>query len=185
MGILTETLSRPEQSEGATTTTTTTTIAKTTTVFVRSALLVLLALAASSAAQETTTMSGRLNVLGTALERCSRPGGPVTGFYRDGCCTTGENDFGRHVVCSKMTQMFLAFSRQQGNDLITPAPEYGFPGLKPGDFWCLCASRWAEAFENGVAPPVVLEATDRAALQHVELEDLRAHALSTEPEPEL
>merc|ERR1711916_266578 len=84
----------------------------------------------------------KLNVLGTALQKCSRPGGPTTGFYRDGCCTTGDSDYGRHVVCSRMTQAFLEFTRSRGNDLSSPAPQYGFPGLRPGDFWCLCASRW-------------------------------------------
>mmetsp|Transcript_2570 Transcript_2570/g.6011 ORF Transcript_2570/g.6011 Transcript_2570/m.6011 type:complete len:180 (+) Transcript_2570:59-598(+) len=128
---------------------------------------------------------GRVNVLGGVLQKCSRPGGPVTGFFRDGCCTTGDNDVGRHVVCSKMTQEFLAFTRSRGNDLSSPAPQYGFPGLRPGDFWCLCASRWKEAFQHGVAPPVCLEATDEAALRIVSLEDLQAHALSEEQEGEL
>ncbi|QDZ19718.1 DUF2237 domain-containing protein [Chloropicon primus] len=123
-----------------------------------------------------------VNVLGGALERCSRPGGPITGFYRDGCCGTGNDDVGRHVVCSRMTQAFLDYTRDRGNDLSTPVPEYGFPGLRPGDFWCLCASRWQEAFDNGVAPPVRLEATDKAALRYVSLEDLQSHALSVEPE---
>ena len=122
-------------------------------------------------------MSGRLNVLGTALERCSRPGGPVTGFYRDGCCTTGENDFGRHVVCSKMTQMFLAFSRQQGNDLITPAPEYGFPGLKPGDFWCLCASRWAEAEVSDCCRKGVMSVAERGSYTSGEAEFEAIHSV--------
>merc|ERR1711977_293232 len=126
-----------------------------------------------------------LNVLGGMLERCSRPGGPVTGFYRDGCCTTGENDLGRHTVCSRMTAAFLSFTRERGNDLSSPAPHYGFPGLKPGDQWCLCAPRWKEAFEHGVAPPVVLEATHEAALQIVSLEALRDHAFTRETETEL
>jgi len=85
-------------------------------------------------------------------------------------------------VCSRMTQAFLDYTRDRGNDLSTPVPEYGFPGLRPGDFWCLCASRWQEAFDNGVAPPVRLEATDKAALRYVSLEDLQSHALSVEPE---
>ncbi|WZN60217.1 DUF2237 domain-containing protein [Chloropicon roscoffensis] len=118
----------------------------------------------------------KLNVLGTALQKCSRPGGPTTGFYRDGCCTTGEGDYGRHVVCSRMTQAFLEFTRSRGNDLSSPAPQYGFPGLRPGDFWCLCASRWQEAFESGAAPQVVLESTHEAALRYCKLEDLQENA---------
>ncbi len=115
------------------------------------------------------------NVLGTPLEVCSTA--PMTGFYRDGCCETGPQDRGRHVVCAEVTAEFLAFTRQRGNDLSTPRPEYNFPGLKPGDRWCLCASRWQEALEAGVAPPVILAATHAAALQIVRLADLQAHAL--------
>ena len=177
----------------------------------------------------------KLNVLGTALQKCSRPGGPTTGFYRDGCCTTGDSDYGRHVVCARMTQVsgptqprrgvgiarkifweetargrlsiprstrdlpaiprltpilsfslsstcpccrqaFLEFTRSRGNDLSSPAPQYGFPGLRPGDFWCLCASRWQEAFESGAAPQVVLESTHEAALRYCKLEDLQENA---------
>ncbi len=115
------------------------------------------------------------NVLGTELLSCSTE--PMTGFYRDGCCTTGANDFGRHVVCAKMTPAFLEFTKNQGNDLSTPMPAYNFPGLKPGDRWCLCAARWREAFDMGVAPPVVLEATHEKALETVALDDLKRHAI--------
>ncbi|MEM8996649.1 MAG: DUF2237 domain-containing protein [Acidobacteriota bacterium] len=115
----------------------------------------------------------RRNVLGGPLAACS--GDPVTGFYRDGCCATGPDDLGRHVVCAVVTAEFLAYSRSQGNDLITPRPEFSFPGLEPGDRWCLCVSRWREALEAGVAPPVVLEATHEAALREVDLQDLEAH----------
>jgi uncharacterized protein (DUF2237 family) len=112
------------------------------------------------------------NVLGADLESCSDD--PLTGFYRDGCCETGGEDVGVHVVCARMTAEFLEFSKAAGNDLSTPGP--GFPGLKPGDRWCLCASRWQEAFEAGVAPPVVLEATHARALEWCTLDALKAHA---------
>ena len=115
------------------------------------------------------------NVLGGRLEPCSVE--PRTGFYRDGCCNTGPEDLGLHVVCARMTAKFLAFSKAQGNDLSTPQPDVGFPGLKPGDRWCLCAGRWREALEAGVAPPVVLSATHEEALAVVSLEDLKRHAL--------
>lgn len=115
------------------------------------------------------------NVLGGELLTCSLE--PRTGFFRDGCCRTGPDDHGVHVVCSRVTAEFLEYSRRQGNDLMTPMPEYGFPGLKPGDAWCLCAARWQEAFAAGIAPPVVLEATSEAALRVVRLEDLQAHAV--------
>ena len=111
------------------------------------------------------------NVLGTDLQPCSKD--PLTGFYRDGCCHTGAGDAGVHVVCARMTAEFLAFTKVRGNDLSTPRPEYRFPGLKPGDRWCLCADRWKEALDAGVAPPVVLEATHLAALEHLDLEDLK------------
>ena len=116
-----------------------------------------------------------LNVLGGRLQECSAA--PVTGFWRDGCCNTGPQDVGRHTVCAVMTVAFLAFSRSRGNDLSTPAPEAGFPGLKPGDRWCLCAARWAEALEAGIAPPVMLDATHAATLRVVGLADLRRHAV--------
>jgi uncharacterized protein (DUF2237 family) len=114
------------------------------------------------------------NVLGQPLVACSMA--PLTGFFRDGCCSTGPTDAGRHVVCAVMTEGFLAFSRARGNDLSTPRPEYRFPGLRPGDRWCLCALRWKEALEAGQAPVVILEATHEAALRYVSLDDLLRHA---------
>ncbi len=114
------------------------------------------------------------NVLGTDLETCSAA--PLTGFYRNGCCDTGAEDVGVHVVCAEMTETFLAFSKSVGNDLSTPAPQYGFDGLKPGDRWCLCAERWQEAFEAGAAPTVVLEATHAVALEWSNLADLQGGA---------
>lgn len=116
-----------------------------------------------------------LNVLGGPLAPCSLD--PLTGFYRDGCCNTGYEDTGIHTVCVRVTAKFLAFSRQRGNDLSTPAPQFGFAGLKPGDQWCLCAGRWKEALDAGVAPPVVLAATHEETLAIVALEDLERHAL--------
>ncbi|MGQ0848265.1 MAG: DUF2237 family protein [Actinomycetota bacterium] len=115
------------------------------------------------------------NVLGTVLEDCSRL--PLTGFYRNGCCETGADDPGIHTVCARMTAEFLAFSQMVGNDLSTPMPQYGFAGLQPGDCWCLCAARWVEALEAGVAPPVVLAATHAATLEFASLQDLRSHAV--------
>lgn len=114
------------------------------------------------------------NVLGTELRCCCRK--PMTGFFRDGYCRTGPGDVGLHTVCAQMTQEFLIFSAARGNDLISPVPKYDFPGLKPGDLWCLCVQRWAEALEAGVAPPVVLEACHASALEFVTREDLQAHA---------
>jgi uncharacterized protein (DUF2237 family) len=114
------------------------------------------------------------NVLGGELADCSHD--PVTGFYRDGCCRTGEEDIGLHIVCALMTREFLEFSRARGNDLVTPSPAMGFPGLKPGDRWCLCVQRWKEAFDAGVAPPVDLEATHVSALEFVSREELEKHA---------
>jgi len=116
-----------------------------------------------------------LNVLGTPLVACSYD--PLTGYYRDGCCNTDHNDHGSHVVCAKVTQAFLDFSVSRGNDLVNPRPEFRFAGLKAGDRWCLCARRWLEAFEAGVAPPVVLAATHRKALEIVTIEQLQACAL--------
>jgi len=113
-----------------------------------------------------------LNVLGTRLVPCSYD--PLTGFFRDGCCNTDAHDQGSHVVCATVTQAFLDFSRLQGNDLATPRPEYRFAGLKPGDRWCLCAMRWKQAYEEGVAPPVVLESTHARALDYVTLEQLQS-----------
>lgn len=115
------------------------------------------------------------NVLGTTLEVCCMA--PKTGFYRDGLCRTDEMDTGTHVVCAVMTEDFLKFTYTRGNDLITPIPFYQFPGLKPGDGWCLCVSRWKEAYLAGVAPPVKLEATHEKALQYVTLEMLQEHAV--------
>ncbi len=118
-------------------------------------------------------MNKAQNVIGTELELCSRE--PLTGFFRDGHCTTGPQDLVTHTVCAVVTEAFLAHTAAQGNDLITPRPDLRFSGLKPGDRWCLCASRWAEALEAGVAPPVVLEATHSNTLKAVALEDLLAH----------
>ncbi len=116
------------------------------------------------------------NVFGGELENCCTS--PMTGWFRDGCCNTDERDVGRHVVCAEMTDEFLKFSKERGNDLSTPRPEFGFPGLKAGDKWCLCAARWQEAFEEGSAPRVILEATHERALEVCDLDDLRAHAIS-------
>ena len=121
-----------------------------------------------------TTLSPAKNVLGTELMACSYD--PLTGYYRDGCCQTDASDAGSHMICARVTADFLAFSLSVGNDLSTPRPEYRFTGLKPGDRWCLCALRWREALEAGVAPPVVLEATHESALQFVTLESLQQHA---------
>ena len=115
------------------------------------------------------------NVLGGKLVLCSSS--PRTGFYRDGCCNTGPEDMGLHVVCTQVTAEFLAFARAQGNDLVTPAPEYGFPGLNPGDRWCVCAATWRQAYEEGLAPPVVLAATHEETLAVIPLDALKEHAL--------
>ena len=114
------------------------------------------------------------NVQGGPLMPCGNE--PVTGFYRNGCCDTGPDDTGMHTVCAVMTTEFLAFSKLSGNDLSTPRPETGFPGLSPGDRWCLCVGRWREALAAGVAPPVVLAATHEETLAVVLLEDLERHA---------
>jgi uncharacterized protein (DUF2237 family) len=114
-----------------------------------------------------------INVLGGLLAPCSSD--PVTGFYRNGCCDTGPDDFGSHTVCVVVTEAFLSFSRARGNDLSTPRPDFGFAGLKPGDHWCLCAPRWQEALDAGKAPFVVLEATHRGALEYCELADLKRY----------
>lgn len=114
------------------------------------------------------------NVIGGPLTCCCT--NPMTGFYRDGFCRTDDFDQGRHVVCAIMTESFLLFSRSRGNDLITPRPEYQFPGLRPGDRWCLCALRWQEAYEAGVAPPVLLGCTHERALQYIELDALKSLA---------
>jgi hypothetical protein len=122
-------------------------------------------------------VSAARNVLGGPLQVCSIS--PMTGFARDGVCHTGQQDIGSHTVCAQMTATFLAYSLQRGNDLVTPVPEYGFPGLKAGDRWCVCALRWLDAAEAGVAPPVVLDATHERALQKIALADLQYHALQT------
>jgi uncharacterized protein (DUF2237 family) len=114
------------------------------------------------------------NVLGSQLSLCCDD--PMTGYFRDGRCRTGHDDRGVHVICARMTREFLEFSAAHGNDLVSPVPQYGFPGLVPGDRWCLCAARWKEALQEGVAPPVILEATHVGALEFVGLADLLAHA---------
>ena len=116
-----------------------------------------------------------LNVLGTPLLTCSID--PLTGWFRDGCCRTGKGDHGVHVVCVRVSEAFLEYSKSRGNDLSTPRPEYQFPGLKPGDRWCLCATRWQEAFQAGCAPHVVLEATHESALEFIDLADMKRHAV--------
>ena len=121
-------------------------------------------------------MADAKNVVGTNLEICCTS--PMTGYYRDGFCSTGGQDLGMHVVCAQVTTEFLEFTNSQGNDLSTPMPQFNFPGLKPGDCWCLCAARWQEALEAGVAPPVVLAATHARALEVCNFEDLQKHALT-------
>ncbi|MGK7296568.1 MAG: DUF2237 family protein [Candidatus Wenzhouxiangella sp. M2_3B_020] len=118
-----------------------------------------------------------INVRGGELGTCSNE--PLTGFYRDGCCNTSDDDAGCHTVCAVLTDAFLDFSRSRGNDLTTPNPAFGFPGLKAGDRWCLCASRWLEAYEAGCAPRVVLDATHRRTLEIVPLAALESHAAET------
>jgi uncharacterized protein len=115
------------------------------------------------------------NVLGGPLQSCSER--PLTGYYRDGCCNTGDDDAGVHAVCVRVSAEFLAFSRSRGNDLTTPQPEFGFPGLQPGDRWCLCALRWVEALQAGVAPPLVLAATHEAMLEYAPLAELKKYAI--------
>lgn len=119
-------------------------------------------------------MAGK-NVLNQPLQTCCTS--PLTGFYRTGKCETGSEDLGLHLVCARMSEEFLTFSRARGNDLSTPGPAFGFPGLKPGDCWCLCVTRWKEAFKAGVAPPVKLASTHISALEFVDLKDLKNHAL--------
>ena len=124
-----------------------------------------------------TTRRNSRSVLDTPLQTCSTD--PMTGWFRDGCCETQAADRGRHIVCAVMTDEFLAFSRSRGNDLVTPRPEYRFPGLKAGDRWCLCIDRWREAHAAGVAPKVVLDATHQIATERVPLEVLRQFALES------
>lgn len=121
------------------------------------------------------------NVLGGALEECGRE--PLTGFYRDGCCNTGEEDLGSHTVCAVVSSEFLAHQRMTGNDLVTPRPEFGFAGLHPGDRWCVVASRWQEAYEAGAAAPVVLAATHERALEVIPLRALQEHAVDVPADP--
>ncbi|HSV66548.1 MAG TPA: DUF2237 domain-containing protein [Mycobacteriales bacterium] len=126
-------------------------------------------------------MTGDRNVLGGELEPCGTD--PLTGFYRDGCCNTGPEDRGSHTVCAVVSGEFLAHQQKTGNDLITPRPEYRFPGLQPGDRWCVVAWRWLQAYEAGVAPPVVLAATHERAVDIVPLEALRRHAVDVPADP--
>ena len=120
-------------------------------------------------------MSQQKNVLGTELQPCSH--NPLTGFYRSGCCETGPEDHGCHTVCAEVTEAFLAYSKEVGNDLSTPAPMHGFPGLVPGDRWCLCLSRWKEALDAGAAPPIILKATHEIALTLIPKSTLEEHGL--------
>lgn len=120
-------------------------------------------------------MAGGKNVLGKPLQPCSLD--PLTGWYRNGCCDTGPGDFGLHTVCVQATEEFLAFSKSVGNDLSTPMPEYEFPGLKAGDRWCLCAARWKEAYDAGMAPAVILASTHISTLEFASLEELKEYAL--------
>ena len=119
-------------------------------------------------------MDDSLNVFGDVLEACNEE--PVTGFFRDGCCNTSGQDAGSHTVCVRLTAEFLEFSRFRGNDLSTPRPEFAFPGLKPGDRWCLCAARWLEAHDHGMAPKVYLRSTHKRALEIVPIDTLRKFA---------
>lgn len=120
-------------------------------------------------------MTSRKNVLGEELQACCTS--PMTGFYRDGTCRSGGDDMGKHIICAQMTEEFLKYTKNQGNDLSTPNEMFDFPGLKPGDYWCLCALRWKEAFEDGMAPPVKLESSDIYALEYINLEDLKKHSI--------
>jgi uncharacterized protein (DUF2237 family) len=122
-------------------------------------------------------MSIQKNVLGGALRTCSRD--PMTGFFRNGCCETDAEDQGEHTACVKLTEQFLQFSKMVGNDLSTPRPEFSFPGLKPGDQWCVCAGRWVEAHRAGIIAPLVLEATHESLLDYMSLEDLKAVAVKS------
>ncbi|QGK70614.1 DUF2237 family protein [Allosaccharopolyspora coralli] len=126
-------------------------------------------------------MTSDRNVLGGELEPCGTD--PLTGFFRDGCCSTGPEDVGRHTVCAVVTTDFLTFQSQVGNDLTTPQPAIGFPGLQAGDRWCVCADRWVQAHQEGVAPPVVLASTNEVTLELVALEKLRAYAVDVPADP--
>ena len=120
-------------------------------------------------------MKDKKNVLGGELQSCCFA--PKTGYFRDGYCRTDESDYGRHTICAEMTENFLLFTKEQGNDLSTPRPEFGFSGLNPGERWCLCALRWKEAWDAGMAPPVILQACEESALEIVSLEALKDHAI--------
>jgi uncharacterized protein (DUF2237 family) len=128
-----------------------------------------------------TTERTERNVVGGELEPCGND--PVTGFFRDGCCTTGPQDVGSHTVCAVMTTEFLEHQRRVGNDLVSPRPEYSFPGLVAGDRWCVVAARWLQAYRDGAAAPIVLASTNEAALQIVPLEALRKHAVDVPDDP--
>jgi len=121
-------------------------------------------------------MSGAKNVLGEPIQPCSMD--PLTGWFRDGCCNTGPGDMGMHLICCEVTEPFLEFSKESGNDLSTPVPEFRFPGLKPGDRWCVCAQRWKQAYDSGAACGVVLESTHMSAIEFATLEELREHAVA-------
>ena len=122
---------------------------------------------------QTSGTSKDLNVLGEPLDQCNCK--PMTGWFRDGSCRTDATDLGQHTICCVITETFLTYSKAQGNDLSTPVPAFGFPGLKPGDHWCVCAPRWKQAYEDGMAPPVRLQATEQSALKIIPLEVLRLH----------
>lgn len=124
---------------------------------------------------DTLEIEASVNVLGGALQTCSH--NPLTGFFRDGCCNTNTADVGSHTICIQASQEFLEYSRFRGNDLSTPHPEFGFPGVKPGQRWCLCAARWLEAYEQGMAPKVYLLSTHQKALEIVSIAALKEHAL--------
>ena len=126
---------------------------------------------------ENRILASKINVLGEPLHACCFA--TQTGYFRDGFCRTDASDFGRHVICAEMTAGFLAFSKNRGNDLSTPNEDYSFPGLQPGDRWCLCALRWKEAWESNVAPPVILEACEHSALSVIALDVLRCHAIKS------
>ncbi|HVW43528.1 MAG TPA: DUF2237 domain-containing protein [Amycolatopsis sp.] len=126
-------------------------------------------------------MTNDRNVVGGDLEPCGTE--PLTGFYRDGCCNTGPDDPGNHTVCAVVTREFLEHQTRVGNDLVTPRPEFGFPGLVAGDRWCVCAARWQEAYEAGAAPPVVLASTHARALEVIDLTALQAHAADVPADP--
>jgi uncharacterized protein (DUF2237 family) len=131
---------------------------------------------------EHTAREPDRNVIGGSLLECS--GEPLTGFFRDGCCATGPEDVGSHTVCTIVTEQFLSFSRRIGNDLSMPQPQFGFPGLRPGDRWCVCAARWLEAHDSGCAPPVLLAATHERALDLIEIDTLLDYAIEPERDAE-